>query len=477
MSGPYSPLARLTRWFTRLLPVVLFACVALWPVDAQAAFPGQNGKVFSHSSRDGNLEIYSMAPDGSAQTRLTNDAAPDAYASASPNGQKVAFARHNGSDWEIYVMDADGTDQTRLTNQAGCDLAPGWSPDGQKIAFSSERSGASQIWVMNADGTSPTAIPGSSAGCGSNAGSPSWSPDGQRIAFESEQTGNREVFVVNVNGTGLTNLSNNGGASANSDGDPNWSPDGQKIAFHSDRNSLGGSYEIYVMDADGTNQTRVTTAGQNDSQPSWSPDGQKIAFDTLQGTSQESKREIAVVNVDGTGRQLLTANTDIDGIPDWGFGGPLTPPDADNDGVADASDNCPSAPNSGQADRDGDGRGDVCDSHSFGGWDSPVDNPPTVNTGKAGKTYPVKFQVRDQNGALVTSLAAVSSIKQKAVTCGSFSGDPTDALETTATGGTSLRFEGDRFVYNWKTPTTSGCYQLFVTLADGGVHSANFSLK
>jgi hypothetical protein len=115
--------------------------------------------------------------------------------------------------------------------------------------------------------------------------------------------------------------------------------------------------------------------------------------------------------------------------------------------------------------------------YSFGGFRQPVDNPPTVNTGQAGRTYPVKFQIRDQNGALVTSLAAVSSIKHQPVTCGEFMGDPTDALETTATGGTSLRFEGDQFIYNWKTPTMAGCYELFVTLADGGVHSANFSLR
>jgi transposase len=116
-------------------------------------------------------------------------------------------------------------------------------------------------------------------------------------------------------------------------------------------------------------------------------------------------------------------------------------------------------------------------SYSFGGFRQPVDNPPTVNTGRAGRTYPIKFQVRDQNGALVTSLAAVSSITHKPVACGAFSGDPTDALETTATGGTSLRFEGDQFIYNWQTPTTAGCYELFVTLADGSVHSANFSLR
>jgi streptogramin lyase len=151
--------------------------------------------------------------------------------------------------------------------------------------------------------------------------------------------------------------------------------------------------------------------------------------------------------------------------------------DSDGDGVVDEEDNCPAVANPGQENADGDGRGDACDTHSFGGFRQPVDNSPTVNTGRAGRTYPVKFQVRDQNGALVTDLAAVSSITYKQVACGSFSGDPTDALEATATGGTSLRFEGDEFVYNWKTPAAAGCYELFVKLADGGVHTANFSLR
>jgi hypothetical protein len=144
--------------------------------------------------------------------------------------------------------------------------------------------------------------------------------------------------------------------------------------------------------------------------------------------------------------------------------------DRDGDGVPDTTGN------GDQADADGDGAGDACDNHTFGGFRQPVDNPHTINTGRAGGTYPVKFQVRDHTGALVTSLAAVSSIKSQPVGC--TSGDPTDALETTtATGGTSLRFEDDQFVYNWKTPTKAGCYELFVTLADHGAHSANFSLN
>ena len=56
-------------------------------------------------------------------------------------------------------------------------------------------------------------------------------------------------------------------------------------------------------------------------------------------------------------------------------------------------------------------------------------------------------------------------------------GIPDDAIEVTATGGTSLRFEDRQFVYNWKTPEKAGCYELFVTLADGDVGSARFKLK
>ena len=145
--------------------------------------------------------------------------------------------------------------------------------------------------------------------------------------------------------------------------------------------------------------------------------------------------------------------------------------DRDGDGVPNTTGN------SDHADADGDGPGDACDNHTFGGFRQPVDTPPTTNTGRAGRTYPVKFQIRDHTGALVTSLAAVRSITYKPLSCGEFSADPTDALETTAAGGTSLRFEDDQFVYNWKTPSMAGCYELFVTLADHRAHTANFQLN
>ena len=153
--------------------------------------------------------------------------------------------------------------------------------------------------------------------------------------------------------------------------------------------------------------------------------------------------------------------------------------DDDNDGIADGADNCPNAANPAQENNDGDARGDACDPYTFGFFRPPVDNPPVVNTGRAGRTYPIKFRIFDAAGNYVTSLSAVTSIKYKAVSCGVFAGDPSDALETTAAGATELRYDPveNQFVYNWKTPANAGCYELFVTLADGGVHSANFNLR
>ena len=124
------------------------------------------------------------------------------------------------------------------------------------------------LWVMNADGSGLTEI----NPWGGN--SPSWSPDGSKIAYSSS-----DIFVVNADGSNQTRVTNNPtGAGAYG---PSWSPDGTKIAFASDRdNPGGGNSQIYVMNADGSNQTRVTNnpTGAGAYGPSWSPDGTKITF-------------------------------------------------------------------------------------------------------------------------------------------------------------------------------------------------------
>ncbi len=96
---------------------------------------------------------------------------------------------------------------------------------------------------------------------------------------------NDEIYVMNVDGSGQTRLTNNSAIDAR----PAWSPDGKRISFQSTRD---GNVEIYVMNADGSGQTRLTNNSAIDARPAWSPDGKHIAFQSL----RDGDLEIYVMN-------------------------------------------------------------------------------------------------------------------------------------------------------------------------------------
>jgi hypothetical protein len=112
-------------------------------------------------------------------------------------------------------------------------------------------------------------------------------------------------------------------------------------------------------------------------------------------------------------------------------------------------------------------------SAAFNGFLQPIDGH-SVNTGKYGRTYPIKWQLRDSSGALISDSAAqllvgTMSGGQKAVACGSFNLSDSDALEEATTGNTSLRYDAtsDQFIYNYKAPSSGSCYVFAIRNADG----------
>ena len=118
---------------------------------------------------------------------------------------------------------------------------------------------------MNPDGTEQTRI---TVNPNSDERAPAWSPDGTMIAFSSNQDGlNPEVYIMNADGTDQRRLTND--PDNLSDTYPTWSPDGTRIAFASEGGIPNAPSDIYVMNADGTNRTNITNSPTDDTQPDW----------------------------------------------------------------------------------------------------------------------------------------------------------------------------------------------------------------
>ncbi len=116
------------------------------------------------------------------------------------------------------------------------------------------------------------------------------------IVFYNGRDGNAEIYVMNADGSNQTRITNNPAT----DSQPVWSPDGTQIAFMSDRD---GDWEIYVMNADGSGQTNLTNVPGRDDSPGWSPDGTQIVFHSERDGGYP---EVYVMNADGSGQTRLT---------------------------------------------------------------------------------------------------------------------------------------------------------------------------
>lgn len=269
-------------------------------------------------------DIYVMNADGTDRTRITHTSLGKEDIVWSPDGQRIVFRvvfskTSNARGWVIYVVNADGTGITQLT--ATYTSGPpelrsqiGWSPDGRQIVFSS----GGKIYSMRADEgrRAPRLLL-------ANGVQPAWSPDGQSIAFVSWRSGNREIYVMNADGSGETRLTYN----PSHDEEPAWSPDGQRIAFRSYRE---GSYAIYVVNVDGTDQIRLTNRGgswlelwfsnlgNHGRSPDWSPDGRHMTFiSSFTPGLDNLATDIMVMNADGTGITRLTHDRANAVSPAW----------------------------------------------------------------------------------------------------------------------------------------------------------------
>ena len=208
----------------------------------------------------------------------------------------IATKRFGGV--QLMNIGIDGTNPVQLTNEPDHATQATWCPDGSKLAYVAGARMHGTLKVMDADGKNTHVLV---EGEGSQR-TPQWSPDGKQIAFSMEvgHNFNYEVFVVNADGTGLKNLTN----SPLFDADPAWSPDGSKIAFA--KAIIGGGHfpEIWIMNADGSNQVNMLGHELNSAvYPTWTHDGKQITYG---GPDENGQIQIMQINADGTGNTVLT---------------------------------------------------------------------------------------------------------------------------------------------------------------------------
>jgi Tol biopolymer transport system component len=267
-----------------------------------------------NSDRTGNMEVYAMRADGTGVRQLTADRSVNSWwARISPDRTRVLFYRTpigTGPDREheetsLWVMNADGSGQ-RMLRPKGADgwEVQGhaeWSPDGRELVMFGGRGISPQVFVTDTEGKILRQL----TDRGGQNIDPSWSPDGATVVFVACPLficfpAQYEIYTVPAHGGDIRRLTHN----SVRDHDPYYSPDGKRIAWIAETqpNAYGilGIWNIFVMNADGSDQKNLTNDRQLNSKPHWSPDGSSIFFHRFM-PGQSDRWHIFRIGADGTG--------------------------------------------------------------------------------------------------------------------------------------------------------------------------------
>ncbi|KTR84280.1 translocation protein TolB [Novosphingobium barchaimii] len=244
-----------------------------------------------------------MDSDGANHRYLTSGQSMALTPRYSPDYSKILYLSYLNGQPSIYSYDLATDRQTLIARTGNPTLAPRWSPDGKWVLYSMSKGGTTDIYrISSAGGGTPQQL---TSGPGINIGG-SYSPDGSQIVFESDRSGSQQVYVMNADGSNQKRISFFGGRAAT----PEWSPRGDQIAF----THIAGDLRVAVMTPSGGGMRHLTNSWQDEA-PTWSPNGRIVQFfRTAKGSGQAS-----IWQVDLTGRNERRLPTPVGASdPAWG---------------------------------------------------------------------------------------------------------------------------------------------------------------
>ncbi len=297
--------------------------------NAEAYFSADGEWLTFQSTRDGRVcdQQYVMRVDGTGLQKVSVGG-KTTCGWFLPGSERLFFSSTHASDsacpprpdpsqgyvwgidkYEFYTVNRDGSDLKQLTNYGSYSAEGILSPDGKRIVFTSLKDGDLDIYTMNVDGTDVrqlTTTPGYDGG-------PWWSPDGTKIVYRAWhptdtaelrayrelldkdmiRPNRMELFVMNADGSDQRQITTLGGANFG----PSWTPDGNRIIFSSNhKNPRSRNFDLYIIGIDGTGLKQVTTNGEFDGFPMFSPDGKKLIWASNRFAEKEGETNLFIAD-------------------------------------------------------------------------------------------------------------------------------------------------------------------------------------
>jgi TolB protein len=279
--------------------------------NAEAYFSADGRHIVFQSTRDGRScdQQYVMRADGTGLRRISTGTGKTTCGFFYADDRRVLFASSHAVDtacpprpdpsqgyvwrldpFDLYTANRDGSDLRRLTDYGVYTAEAVVSPDGKRIVFTSLRDGDLEIYTMNVDGSDLrrlTTTPGYDGG-------PWWSPDGKQIVYRAHhptdsaelttyrrllaqrlvRPNRMELWVMDADGSNQRQVTRLGGANFG----PSWAPDGRIIFSSNHPSPRSANFDLYLVALDGTRLERVTTSGVFDGFPMFSADGRKLIW-------------------------------------------------------------------------------------------------------------------------------------------------------------------------------------------------------
>lgn len=260
------------------------------------------------TDRSGDMELFRRSLAG-VETNITNNGAGDFNPNISHSGEYAVFSSYRTGTYQIYRLRLSDNTVVQLTNNTATEWDPAYNTNDSSIAFKSTRDdGLGDIFAMNADGAAQTNL--TPANNTTEEWDPDFTRDSSQIVFVSRlipgDPNSDEIFIMNADGSNVRRLTNN----LIPDWYPSCSPVDDKILFIS-KEGPGLNDNIYTMNYDSSGRVLLSSLPGDNDDPYFSPDGTQIVFIN----NNTGNYDIYIMNADGTNPTVLAVNSSTELCP------------------------------------------------------------------------------------------------------------------------------------------------------------------